>query len=54
MEAYTLKRGKYAELEPKDGVIRSALLPGFHLRSAWLWRRPLPKVLAIQRELGIR
>jgi Uma2 family endonuclease len=54
MEAYTLEDGAFVELEPKKGVIHSVLLDGFYLRSAWLWRRPLPKVLTIQKELGIR
>jgi Uma2 family endonuclease len=54
MEAYALKRGAYVELEPKGGAIHSLLLAGFYLRTAWLWRRPLPKVLTIQKELVIR
>jgi Uma2 family endonuclease len=54
MEAYTLEGGEFVALESKKGVIRSALLDGFYLRSAWLWRRPLPKVVEIQKELGIR
>jgi Uma2 family endonuclease len=53
MEAYALKRGKYAEMHEVDGIIRSVLLPGFYLKSAWLFRRPLPKVLSIQKELGL-
>lgn len=53
MEAYGLKRGKFVELEQNDKTIASALLPGFYLRSAWLWRRPMPKVLTIQKELGL-
>lgn len=27
-----------------DGVCRSAVLPGFRLRIAWLWQRPLPAI----------
>ncbi len=27
-----------------DGVYRSAVLPGFRLRIAWLWQRPLPAI----------
>jgi Uma2 family endonuclease len=30
-----------------DGWYRSAILPGFRLRAAWLWQRPLPSVTEI-------
>ena len=54
LEAYALKRGKYVEIEETNGTIRSAVLPGFYLKHGWLFQRPLPKVLAIQKELGLR
>jgi Uma2 family endonuclease len=53
MEAHVLKRGKYKEIEPEQDILRSVLLPGFFLNSSWLWRKPLPKVLTIQKELGL-
>jgi Uma2 family endonuclease len=54
LEAYALTRGEFVELEPRNGELHSALLDGFYLRPAWLWRKPLPKVLTIQKELGLR
>jgi Uma2 family endonuclease len=53
LEAYALKRGKYVEIELAEEILRSSVIPGFYLRSAWLWRKPLPKVITIQRELGL-
>jgi Uma2 family endonuclease len=35
--------GKYREVRPKKGVLRSAVLPGFWLRPEWLWQEPRPK-----------
>lgn len=53
-EAHTLKRGKYADI-PDDGeTLRSAVLPGFFLKSGWLWRKPRPSVLSVHRELGLQ
>lgn len=53
MEAYSLKRGKYVEIAPEKDIWRSTVLTGFYLKSSWLWRKPLPKVLTIQKELGL-
>lgn len=53
LEAYTLKRGRYAEIAPEKEVWRSVLLPGFYLKPAWLWRKPLPKVFTVLKELGM-
>jgi Uma2 family endonuclease len=36
--------GKYREVRPKKGVLRSDVLPGFWLRPEWLWQQPLPKI----------
>ena len=30
-----------------DGVYRSDILPGFRLRVAWLWQRPLPPITEV-------
>jgi Uma2 family endonuclease len=35
-----------------DGIYRSAVLPGFWLRVAWLWQRPLPRVDEIARQIA--
>jgi len=53
LEGYALKRGKYVEIEPEKDLMRSTVLSGFYLRPSWLWRKPLPKVLTVQKELGI-
>ena len=53
MEAYSLRSGKYGEIEEASGTLHSVLLRGFYLKSDWLWRRPLPKVITIQKELGL-
>jgi Uma2 family endonuclease len=53
LEAYALRRGRYAEIDARKGAVRSIVLPGFYVKPEWLFRRPLPKVLAIQKELGL-
>jgi Uma2 family endonuclease len=53
-EGYTLDaNGRYALLEEKDGIVRSAVLGEFFLKPAWLWQEPLPNPLDILRELGV-
>ncbi len=37
----------------QEGIYRSAVVPGFWLRVAWLWQQPLPRVLDVLRELGV-
>jgi Uma2 family endonuclease len=44
-------RGRYREVRPRRGVLRSEALPGFWLRPEWLWRRPRPKKTAVLAEL---
>ncbi len=53
--AFTLARKKYRLLPPDDdGRVHSKLLKGLHVRPAWLWRSPLPKVATVLKELGVR
>jgi Uma2 family endonuclease len=41
--------GRYHQLPvDAEGVVRSAALPGFWLRVAWLWQDPLPDLEAVQ------
>jgi Uma2 family endonuclease len=54
VEAYRLDKRKYAAIGPTDGTIRSVVLPGFHLKPAWLWRAKLPKVSDLLKEMGKR
>jgi len=53
LEAYVLKRGKYVEMEPEKEIWHSTVLNGFYLKSSWLWRTPLPKLVTIAKELGV-
>ena len=36
-----------------DGFYHSAVLPGFRLRAAWLWQRPLPPVPEALQQIGL-
>lgn len=46
--------GQYHLTAPdKQGIYRSAVLPGFWLQVDWLWQQPLPLVLNVLRELGV-
>ena len=53
LEAYTLKRGKYVEIEGVDEIVRSSILSGFYLKSEWLFRRPHPKIHTLPKDLGV-
>lgn len=35
-------KGKYREVRPRQGILRSRVLKGFWLDTAWLWQRPFP------------
>jgi Uma2 family endonuclease len=35
------KKGKYREVRPKKGELHSEVVPGFWIRTEWLWRYPL-------------
>jgi Uma2 family endonuclease len=35
--------GRYREIRPRKGVLTSRVLPGFWLKPAWLWQRPLSR-----------
>lgn len=52
---YRLSGDTYAEVPVKDDTYRSEAVPGFWLRTGWLWPDPqgrLPKVADVLRELG--
>jgi Uma2 family endonuclease len=53
-EAYAL-RGKTYRLLPVDdqGRVFSKTLRGLHVRPAWFWKSPLPKMTAVLKEVGI-
>lgn len=44
---------QYAAVPEENGVLKSAALPGFWVRSEWLWQEPLPNPLDVLRQLGI-
>jgi Uma2 family endonuclease len=46
-----LEKGKFREARPRKGVFTSKVLPGFWLRTAWLWQQPLPKKMEVLREI---
>ena len=54
VEAYSLGQGRrYTRIQPQKQLIHSVALPGFYLKPAWLWSKPLPNPLDILRELGV-
>jgi Uma2 family endonuclease len=52
-EAYALTDGRYARIPERDGKIPSAVLPGFHIRPAWVLARPLPRVRDALHDMGL-
>jgi len=54
MEIHSLNdQGKYENQKPEKRIFKSKVLPGFWLKSDWLWQEPLPNILAIAKELNI-
>jgi Uma2 family endonuclease len=45
--------GTFQLIHEREGRVDSEVLPGFFLKSAWLWQDPLPSELDILRELGV-
>jgi Uma2 family endonuclease len=45
--------GAYERVEEREGKLHSTAIPGFWIKTEWLWQRPLPKVLDCLRELGV-
>ena len=53
-EFYVLGRdGIYKPVAVEDEIFRSRVINGFWLRTAWLWQRPLPLLVALHKELGL-
>lgn len=51
-EFYELEEGHYRPVHGgRDGEYRSRALPGFWLRTEWLWQEPLPHPLRILGEI---
>jgi Uma2 family endonuclease len=49
VEVARLERKRYHPVEEKSGVIASTVLPGFRIKTAQLWLKPLPKVSSVMR-----
>ena len=46
-------QGIYRDVPPdSEGRYHSLVLPGFWMRPAWLWQRPLPDLTAVLQEIG--
>ena len=46
-------KGKYREVRAKHGILRSEVIPGFWLKTAWLWQQPRPlKSIVLQQILA--
>jgi Uma2 family endonuclease len=43
--------GKYREVRPRKGELHSQALPGFWIRTAWLWEKPLPILIEVLNQL---
>jgi Uma2 family endonuclease len=52
VDLYVLADGKFRNVEPVDGLFRSAVLSGFYLRAAWLFGNGRPKVAAVLKEFA--
>jgi len=51
---YTLAGGVYQPLAEEDGIVRSTIVPGFWLRTEWLFEDPPRALPAIREILGDR
>lgn len=45
--------GRYRVAGLEAGIYRSSMLPGFTLRVAWLWQRPLPTLADVIGQIGL-
>jgi Uma2 family endonuclease len=51
-EAAAVQEGQYRRLEEQKGVVASVVLPGFRLRTEWLWQQTRPKAMAALQEMA--
>ena len=50
-EAYRLEGKKFRLIQEQDGVLMSSVLRNFWLKTEWLWRKPLPKVPSVLKQM---
>ena len=50
-EVYQLQGKKFQKIDDVAGVFTSTVLPRFRLKSALLWKHPLPKVAAVLKQM---
>jgi len=53
VKLYHLVAGRYEEVTAQDGRLNSVAIPGFWLKTEWLWLTPPPGALACLREMGL-
>lgn len=55
VEAYALgEQNQYRQIEEVEDRIHSTVVAGWYLKPAWLWQAPLPRVLEILAEFGVK
>jgi Uma2 family endonuclease len=54
VEVYALERRKFRLLAPDAGILASTVLPHFRLKVDWFWQKPLPKVVTVLRQMGVK
>lgn len=52
IDLYALVGRRYRDLDPVDGQLRSTVLDGFYLRTAWLFGNRRPKVATVLKEFA--
>ena len=52
VELYRLDRKRFGRVSEVNDTLASSVIRGFHLRPSILWRRPLPKVASVLRQLA--
>lgn len=53
-EFYVHREGQYTQVAPEEDQYESEVLKGLTFRVSWLWQDPLPPLLDVVDELGLR
>lgn len=54
VEVYRIRGKRFQLIEEHDGIVASTVIPKLRLKTALLWRKPLPKIAGLLRQLGVR